>query len=36
MPKKEDTFPGKWELLKDQAIGAQIVSIHTGELKKLY
>jgi hypothetical protein len=30
MPKKEDSFPGKWELLKDQVFDAQIVSIHTG------
>jgi hypothetical protein len=30
MPKKEDSLPGKWELLKGQAFDAQIVSIHTG------
>jgi len=31
MPTKEHNFPRKWELLKDQAFNAQIVSIHTGE-----
>ena len=30
MPKKENNFPRKWELLKDQAFDAQIVSIPTG------
>jgi len=30
MPKKEENFPMKWELLKDLVFDAQIVSIHTG------
>ena len=30
LPKQEDNSPGKWELLKDQAFDAQIVSIPTG------
>jgi hypothetical protein len=30
MPKTEHSLPGKWELLKDQAFDAQVVSIHTG------
>jgi hypothetical protein len=30
MPRKEDSLPGKWELLMDQGFDAQIVSIHTG------
>jgi len=30
MPKKEDNFPRKWELLKDQTFNAQVISIHTG------
>lgn len=34
MPKKEDGLPGKWELLKDQAFNAQVVSIHTGEMQE--
>eukprot|EP00253_Pinus_taeda_P021724 PITA_21724 len=33
MPKKEDSLPAKWELLKDQAFDAQIVSIHTGAME---
>jgi len=34
MPKKEDRLPVKWELLKDQAFDAQIVSIHTGGMEE--
>jgi len=34
MPKKEDSLPGKWEVLKDQAFDAQVVSIHTGAMEE--
>jgi len=34
MPKKEDSLPAKWEVLKDQAFGAQVVSIHTGAMEE--
>eukprot|EP00253_Pinus_taeda_P001876 PITA_01876 len=33
MPKKEESLPAKWELLKDQAFDAQVVSIHTGAME---
>jgi len=34
MPRKEDNLPGKWELFKNQAFDAQIVSIHTGAMEE--
>nr|AAY78890.1 CC-NBS-LRR resistance-like protein [Pinus lambertiana] len=34
MPRKEESLPGKWELFKDQAFDAQIVSIHTGTMEE--
>jgi hypothetical protein len=34
MPRKEDGLPVKWELLKDQAFHAQIVSLHTGAMEE--
>eukprot|EP00253_Pinus_taeda_P016427 PITA_16427 len=34
MPRKEDSLPAKWKLLKDQAFDAQIVSLHTGAMEK--
>jgi len=34
MPRKEDKLPGKWELFKNQAFDAQIVSIHTGAMEE--
>eukprot|EP00253_Pinus_taeda_P006183 PITA_06183 len=33
MPQKEDSLPAKWELLKDQAFDAKVVSIHTGAME---
>ncbi|GLJ19848.1 hypothetical protein SUGI_0359660 [Cryptomeria japonica] len=32
MPRKEQTLPGKWELLNERPFDAQIVSIHTGPM----
>uniref|UniRef100_A0A0C9QPM7 TSA: Wollemia nobilis Ref_Wollemi_Transcript_14554_2441 transcribed RNA sequence n=1 Tax=Wollemia nobilis TaxID=56998 RepID=A0A0C9QPM7_9CONI len=32
MPRKENSLPGEWELLKDKALPAQVVSIHTGPM----
>ena len=34
MPKQENGLPGKWELLKDHAFDAQVVSIHTGAIER--
>jgi hypothetical protein len=34
MPKTEHSLSGKWEMLKDQAFDAKVVSIHTGAMEE--
>ncbi|GAB4846477.1 DNA-binding transcription factor adr1 [Ancistrocladus abbreviatus] len=35
MPRREEQLPKEWERHKDQPFDAQIVSIHTGEMKEM-